>query len=145
MEKVANIEQYLNLLVYVVRADGIVDDDEIAQLQTLLRARCSEPLSAEELEQIAQRLTAEGSAQASDDELVKAGYGIDDHTLMLLIRDAYSLASSDGEVDAAEIQTLRRFLRLHGVPLERFANIDLWAREPDADLEAGVALLVLRQ
>ena len=141
MEKVTNIEQYINLLIYVVRADGIVDDDEIAQLQTLLRARCSAPLADEELEQIAQRLTADGPAQATDDDLVKAGYGIDDHTLMLLIRDAYSLASSDGEIDAAEVQTLRRFLRLHGIPLERYANIDMWARQPEADLEAGVALI----
>lgn len=141
MEKVTNIEQYLNLLVYVIRADSIIDDQEIGQLQVLLRARCPEPLSDEELTRIAARLTAEGPAKATDDELVKAGFGIDDHTLMLLVRDAYSLASSDGEVDGSEIQTLRRFLRLHGIPVERFANIDLWARNPEADLETGVALL----
>lgn len=141
MEKVTNIEQYLSLLIYVVRADGLVDDEEVIGLRGLLRARCLEPLSDEKLQEIAQRLTSDGPNKATDDELMQAGDGIDDHTLMLLVRDAYSLASSDGEVDAAEIQTVRRFLRLHGVPIERFADIDLWARQPDADLEAGVSIL----
>ena len=141
MEKISNIEQYLNLFIYVIRADGIVDDEELGQLQALLRQRCTEPLTEEELAAIALRLTAEGPSRPSDDDLVKAGVGIDDRTLMLLIRDAYTLATSDGQVDVAEIQTLRRFLRLQGVPIERFADIDLWARNPNADLDAGVALI----
>ena len=141
MEKISNIEQYLNLFIYVIRADGIVDDEELGQLQALLRQRCTEPLTEEELAAIALRLTGEGPSRPSDDDLVKAGVGIDDRTLMLLIRDAYTLATSDGQVDVAEIQTLRRFLRLQGVPIERFADIDLWARNPNADLDAGVALI----
>lgn len=141
MEKVSNIEQYLNLLVYVIRADGIVDDLEVERLQSVLRARCPEPMSDEQLMALSSRLTSDEPFKPSDDELVQAGFGIDEHTLMLLVRDAYSLASSDGDVDGAEIQTLRRFLRLHGVPIERFANIDLWARNPEADLETGVSLL----
>lgn len=141
MEKISQSEQYTSLLIHLVRADGIIAKDEESVLRRLLSERLVNPPDAVRLQGIRERLTASGPAQPSDADLLSAGHGMDAHTLCHLVRDAYRLAASDGEVHATEIKTMRRYLRLVGIPIERFADIDLWARRADASLEIGQALL----
>lgn len=141
MEKIRDVEQYINLMVYVIRADGIVDDEETSGLFSLLEQRLETPLDDEQKNAILERLSADGPAQATDDQLVAAGKGIGNHTLSLLVCDAYSLAAADGEIHDKEVVTVRRYLRLIGVPIDRFADIDMWARNPERNPELGEKLL----
>lgn len=142
MEKIKEVVQYINLMVYMVRADGVVDDDEKTGLLNLLNERLEAPLSEEQTREVLLRLESEGPAAPSDADLLAAGAGIGVHTLSLLVCDAYSLAASDGEIHSKEVQTIRRYLRLTGIPLERFADIDMWARNPSRFPELGEKLLV---
>jgi uncharacterized tellurite resistance protein B-like protein len=141
MEKIKQVDQYIALMVHLIRADGVVDDDEQSSLLDLLDQRLETPLSQEQKRAVVERLVAPGPAQATDDELVAAGQGIDSHTLCHLVRDAYALAASDGEVHGSEVKTMRRYLRLVGIPIERFADIDLWARSPQENFALGLSLL----
>ena len=141
MEKINKAEQYISLMVYIIRADGIVDDDEQSGLLGLLNERLETPLDEEQIKAVVERLTAEGAATATDQELIQAGHGIDTHTLCHLVRDAYSLAASDGEIHGSEVKTMRRYLRLIGIPIERFADIDMWARRPLDNFALGKDLL----
>lgn len=141
MDKITQAEQYKNLMVYIIRADGIVDDNERSGLIELLSQRMQEALTEEDIAALNARLDAEGRSEASDQELLEAGEGIDTHTLCHLVRDAYSLAASDGEIHATEVKTMRRYLRLIGIPVERFADIDMWARTSTTTLQLGERLL----
>lgn len=141
MEKITQAEQYIALMVHLIRADGIVDDEEQSGLLGLLSLRLEAPLSEEETLAVVERLVAAGPPEATDDQLVAAGQGIDNHTLCHLVRDAYALAASDGEIHGAEIKTMRRYLRLVGIPIERFADIDMWARGPAENFHLGESLL----
>lgn len=141
MPKITQSEQYISLMVHLIRADGIVDDDEQSGLLGLLEERLETPLSAEAMTALQERLGATGPTPASDQELLEAGRGIDALTLCCLVRDAYALAASDGEIHRSEVSTIRRYLRLAGIPLDRFADIDLWARTNSDNLEVGQRLL----
>jgi uncharacterized tellurite resistance protein B-like protein len=141
VDKITHTEQYMNLMAYIVRADGIIDDDERSQLLDLLQQRLQQPLDEAATQALQAKLDAAGPSQASDQELLEAGAGIDTHTLCLLVRDAYALAASDGEIHATEIKTMRRYLRLIGIPIERFADIDMWARASTLQLQLGETLL----
>lgn len=141
MDTTNTLSPYLHLLIYLVRSDGVIDDEETDQLLHLVEHRLGRPLEPELLEAILTHLQAEGPAQPSDAELMAAGQGLELSDLAWLVKDAYALAASDGEVHGAEIKTMRRYLRLAGVPTERFADIDHWARQPEAALERGLALL----
>jgi uncharacterized tellurite resistance protein B-like protein len=141
MEKITQPEQYISLLVYIIRADGIVDDDEQSGLLGLLAERLESPLDQEQTRSLIERLSAPGASEATDDELIAAGQGISLLNLCHLVRDAYALAASDGQIHGSEVRTMRRYLRLSGIPIERFADIDLWARSPVENLALGQDLL----
>ncbi len=141
MEKVSQSEQYISLMVFLIRADGIVDDDERNGLLNLLADRLETPLTPAQVGELQERLDAPGPTTASDEQLLEAGRGIDPLTLCHLVRDAYSLAASDGEIHRSEVSTIRRYLRLAGIPLERFADVDMWARFSRDNLDLGQKLL----
>jgi uncharacterized tellurite resistance protein B-like protein len=126
MEKITQPEQYISLLVYVIRADGIVDDEEQAGLLALLAERLETPLTEQQTSELLERLVAPGKSEATDQELLDAGRGITTENLCHLVHDAYMLAASDGEIHGSEVKTMRRYLI--GIPIERFADIDMWAR-----------------
>lgn len=142
LEKIKEVEQYINLMVYMVRSDGVVDDDEKTGLLNLLKERMETPLDDEQTREVLRRLDGDGPSAPTDAELLAAGSGIGIHTLSLLVCDAYSLAASDGEIHSKEVQTIRRYLRLIGIPLQRFADIDMWARNPSRFPDLGEKLLV---
>ncbi len=110
MEKITQPEQYISLLVYVIRADGIVDDEEQAGLLALLAERLETPLTEQQTSELLERLVAPGKSEATDQELLDAGRGITTENLCHLVHDAYMLAASDGEIHGSEVKTMRRYL-----------------------------------
>lgn len=125
--------------MYIARSDREVTTGE----RQILTERWSVNgrFSSEQIQDFMERLDAPTAPEPSDEELLAAGSGLDPVTLCELVLDAYKLAASDGEVHGSEIRTLRRFLRLYGIPVERFPNIDHWARFSNGDIEQGLELL----
>jgi uncharacterized tellurite resistance protein B-like protein len=80
-------------------------------------------------------------AEVSDQQLAAVCHGLDASSLAHLVRDAYSMAASDGEIHEAEIVLLQRFLTVAGIPEERFAQVDQWARQSLALAHRGTLLL----
>ena len=45
-----------------------------------------------------------------------------------MVKDGYSMAWADGNIDPAEQELIQRFLVAVGIPESRLADIDNWAR-----------------
>lgn len=136
---VSRIEQYLDFMLYVLRADGVVDRQEKVHMLGLMVDGLK--LAPELLEKYRLELEKDSWEPVSNEQLKAVTEGLDPSSLAHLVRDAYSLAASDGEIHEAEISVVRRCLMVTGVPPERFAEVDLWARQSLALAHRGTLLL----
>lgn len=133
------IEQYLDFMIYILRADGVVDAiEKHHMLSIMVEGMKLEPTLVQKYKEI---LDAEDWAEVTDEQLAAVTDGLDPSSLAHLVRDAYSLAASDGEIHGAELEILRRALGVAGVPPERFEDIDRWARQSLALAHRGTLLL----
>lgn len=136
---VSRIEQYLDFMLYVLRADGVVDRQEKVHMMGLMVDGLK--LAPELLEKYRAELEKDDWEPVTDQQLKAVTEGLDPSSLAHLVRDAYSLAASDGEIHEAELAVVRRCLGVTGVPAERFAEVDLWARQSLALAHRGTLLL----
>jgi uncharacterized tellurite resistance protein B-like protein len=141
MASISRIEQYLDFMIYILRADGVVDRNEKVHMMGLMVDGLK--LSHELLEKYKKELEKEEWEPVSDEQLRLVTNGLDPSSLAHLVRDAYGLAASDGEIHDAEIAVVRRCLHLAGITPERFAEIDLWARQSLALAHRGTLLLTV--
>jgi uncharacterized tellurite resistance protein B-like protein len=139
MEPSNRIEQYLDFMLYVLRADGVVDREEKRHLLSMMVDGMK--LHPELVQKYRDALELSQWPEVSDEQLSAVARGLDASSLAHLVRDAYSMAASDGEIHAAELELLRRFLSLAGVPEERFPQVDQWARQSLALAHRGTLLL----
>lgn len=141
MVKSNRIEQYLDFMIYVLRADGVVDRQEkVHMLGLMVNGLKLEPSL---IEKYKTELEKDDWEPVTDEQLKNATEGLSPSSLAHLVKDAYGLAASDGDIHEAEISIVRRALNLVGVSPERFAEIDLWARQSLALAHRGTLLLTV--
>lgn len=140
MEEPANrIEQYLDFMLYILRADGVVDREEKRHLLSMMVDGMK--LHPDLVKKYRDALELSQWPEVSDQQLLAVCHGLDASSLAHLVRDAYSMAASDGEIHEAEIALLQRFLTVTGIPDERFPQVDQWARQSLALAHRGTLLL----
>lgn len=139
MEPANRIEQYLDFMLYVLRADGVVDREEKRHLLSMMVDGMK--LHPDLVKKYRDALELDEWPAVSDEQLAAVCAGLDSSSLAHLVRDAYSMAASDGEIHDSELTLLRRFLVVAGVPDERFPEIDQWARQSLALAHRGTLLL----
>ncbi len=132
------IEQYLDFMICILRADGVVDPAERKHLLALMVGGMK--LESSLVERYRGELERAAWSAPTDSELEEIGAGLDDGSLAHLVRDGYGLAASDGEIHRSELALIQRFLRVNGVPAERFEDIDRWARQSLALAHRGTVL-----
>lgn len=133
------IEQYLDFMLCILRADGVVDPEEKRHLISLMVSGLK--LEASLVDKYRRELEREDWAEATEAELAAIGEGLDASSLAHLVRDGYGMAASDGEIHETEVRVIQRFLVACGVPGERLPEIDLWARRSLALAHQGTVLL----
>lgn len=139
MEPANRIEQYLDFMLYVMRADGVIDREEKRHLLSVMVDGMK--LHPDLVGKYRTALEQERWDPVSDDQLSAVSRGLDESSLAHLVRDAYGMAASDGEIHQAEVNVVRRLLKVSGVPVERFDDIDRWARQSLALAHQGTLLL----
>lgn len=135
----SRIEQYLDFMLYILRADGVVDRQEKVHMLGLMMNGLQ--LNDELLEKYQKELDREDWEPVTDEELKAVTDGLDPSSLAHLVRDGYSLAGSDGEIHEAELNVIKRCLVVSGIPEERFYEVDSWARQSLALAHRGTLLL----
>lgn len=135
------IEKYLDFMLYILRADGIVDRNEKVHMLGLMVDGLK--LDPALIEKYKTELDKETWEPVTDEQLRSVTEDLDPSSLAHLVKDAYALAASDGEIHDAEISVVRRALRVAGVSSDRFADIDLWARQSLALAHRGTLLLTI--
>lgn len=125
-EELNRIEQYLQFMIHLMRADGRVDAEEKRHMLSLMVDGLK--LEPTLVQRYRAALDETDFSEPSDEQLATIVKGLDPASLAHLVRDAYGLAGADGEIHESELRLLRRSLALAGVPESRFENIDTWAR-----------------
>ena len=113
-------------MMHVLRADGVIDRSEKQQMLTMMVHGLQ--LKDELVQRYTEELDKESWEPVSDEELKALGQGLAPNSLATLVKDAYTMASADGELAEAELALVQRFLRVVGIPEERLSKIDQWAR-----------------
>lgn len=141
MANASRIEQYLDFMMYVLRADGVVDRDEKVHMLGLMVDGLQ--LDSELIEKYKAELEKDEWEPVTDEQLRRVTQGLEPSSLAHMVRDAYSLAASDGEIHDAEISVVRRCLGVTGISADKFSDIDLWARQSLALAHRGTLLLTV--
>lgn len=138
-KNVNRIERFFDFMLCVLRADGVVDRDEKVHFLSLLveGLRLREDVLVKYRRQLAQETWEE----PADEELRAISEGLEASALTELVREAYQMAQADQRIDATEVALIQRFLKLAGIPSDRFEAIDKWARESIALAQEGLRLL----
>ncbi len=125
-EELNRIEQYLQFMIHLMRADGRVDVEEKRHLLSMMVDGLK--LEPTLVTRYRAALEEDDFTEPTDEQLAAIVKGLDPASLAHLVRDAYGLAGADGEIHEKELHLLRRSLAIAGVPESRFENIDTWAR-----------------
>ena len=133
------IEQYLDFMLYILRADGVVDRNEKMHMLKVMVDGMK--LESSLVDKYRSELEKETWEPVTDEQLAAVTKGLDPSSLAHLVRDAYGLAASDGEIHDAELSVMKRGLEVSGIPSKRFTEIDLWARQSLALAHRGTLLL----
>lgn len=126
MGRVERIEQYLDFMVHILRADGVVEAVEKQQFLTMMVEGLQ--LRPEVVERYRTQLEAPKWDTPSDAQLAALGEGLDPGSLSHMVKDGYSMAWADGSIDPTELELIQRFLVAVGIPESRLPDIDKWAR-----------------
>lgn len=133
------IEQYLDFMLYILRADGVVDRQEKAHMLSLMVNGLQ--LNPELVARYKARIEENEWTPVTDEQLRAVTQGLEPSSLAHLVRDGYSLAASDGEIHEAELGVIKRCLVASGIAEERFGEVDQWARQSLALAHKGTLLL----
>ncbi len=131
------VRKYLDLMVYVLKADGIVHEKERALLDALI---INVGLKDEIIEEYKAKLE-EGSVPDMEKRLTELAENVDAQALAGMVRDAYLMADADGIIDPTEVNLINSFLSKAGIPEERHKEIEMWGRETIAHMKRGILLL----
>ena len=130
-------EKYLELMVLVLKADGIIDERERALMYRMIK---NVGMKDELVEKYDAKLTIDNS-ENKEKILTEIASDLDPATLTGMVRDAYIMADADNTIDPSEVQVINEFLGKAGIPEERFKEIETWARKNIAHLKRGQRLM----
>ena len=125
---------HLELLACVARSDGDVSVEEALAIRSFMDAagtslgdiqQVSLLLDKVDVERVVSRLAEEATAW----------------TLAEAVRDAYIIASADGEVTNHEISTVERLFELLDLPVEHRAKLHTWGRNAAAQQLLGMTFI----
>lgn len=133
----SRIEQYLDMMVYIIRADGKVEPEEREHLLALMAGMQLDPALVSRYQSM---LEADFYDPVSDSQLREVVVGLDPDSLAHLIIDSYKLAFSDGTVQEEEKMVIQRCLAVAGIPADRYETIDSWARHTIELAQMGAEL-----
>ncbi len=120
------IEQYLEFMIFMLRADGVVDEAEKTHMLSIMVDGLK--MDPTLVERYRRALEETEFTEPTDQQLAAIVADLDPDSLAHLIRDAYGLAACDGEIHERELALLKRALSLAGIPESRFEHVDGWAR-----------------
>jgi len=126
-------------MLYILRADGVVDRQEKAHMLSLMVNGLQ--LNPELVARYKARIEENEWTPVTDEQLRAVTQGLEPSSLAHLVRDGYSLAASDGEIHEAELGVIKRCLAVSGIAEERFGEVDQWARQSLALAHKGTLLL----
>jgi len=120
-------EDYLNFMLWVVRSDGNVDAQQKTRLLSVMVEGMD--LRKDLVARYREALALSEWSDPTDEELRGLAEGLDPLSLSNLVRDAYLMAWADGVLRDVEVNFVKRFLKVAGIPEDRLEAIDQWARQ----------------
>jgi uncharacterized tellurite resistance protein B-like protein len=121
----SRIQQYLDMMVYIIVADGKVQPQEREQFLSLMKGM---QLDCKLIDHYRSMLEKEPFPRVSDRQLREVVQDLDPDSLAHLMIDAYRVAFSDGKLQEEETEVIRRCLTAAGISPDRFGPIESWAR-----------------
>lgn len=92
------------VMIAMLLADGVIDDDEVTELQATFEDLAGVPVTEQDLREEIAEIQAKGSDAV---ELIKhLGPGLNEKGKEMVITAAFQIAAADGNVDASERQLL---------------------------------------
>ena len=129
-------EKYLTIMAGVLLADGKVTEEENSLFQNMMK---QVGLNVE-LQDYFQKLLSEKTT-ISTDKLLEISKGMDKYLLLWIIKDAFYIALSDGEISDEEIQFLKQFLEKCNIDMNKIEAILDWGEEAVEHLKHGYFIL----
>jgi uncharacterized tellurite resistance protein B-like protein len=132
-----SMNNHLELLACVARADGEVSVEEALALKSFMESAGMPEVA---VSRVAALLRGDESI---DVDAVVGSFARAATPWMLAeaIRDAYVIASVDGEVDASEISLVEKIFDLAGIPSEHRMKLHRWARNAAMQQLLGMTYL----
>ncbi len=129
-------ESYLDFMLCVLVADGVLHENE----KQLFSEMLDNSGVNSQLRNKYEVIMNDHVSVSSEEYLVQIVKEIDPDQLPVMIRDAYLMASIDGNVHESEIAVINKFLKIIGMPDERFEEIREWALVSVEHLKRSKAL-----
>ena len=114
-------------MLWVVRSDGNVDAQQKTRLLSVMVEGMD--LRKDLVARYREALALSEWSDPTDEELRSLAEGLDPLSLSNLVRDAYLMAWADGVLRDVEVNFVKRFLKVAGIPEDRLETIDQWARQ----------------
>lgn len=130
-------EKYLELMVLVLKADGMIDERERALMYRMIK---NVGMKDDLVAKYDAKLTMDNS-EDREQILTEIAHDLDPAALTGMVRDAYMMADADNNIDPTEVKVINEFLAKAGIPEERFGEIETWARKNIAHLKRGQRLM----
>ncbi len=127
---------YIDFLLSVILSDGIVKTEEIGYFLKIINLWESDQTSREQI----QRKLLKTEPIDIEKLIAYIAESYDSMLLLSLMKDAYAIAKSDGEISQSEIELINSLLNSAKVPKENWKQIQLWAEEYLYVMERGLLL-----
>lgn len=129
-------ERYLDFMLCVLWADGVVTDDEISAFQQMLDVM---GIAGDTADGCMQRLKPEAEFSVAD-ALESVATGSTMVELTTIVRDAFVMAGADGVVHQSELEVIQRLVHEAGVAESKWPQILEWGMDHLAHLRRGAEL-----
>lgn len=134
-------EKYLKFILCVTWADGKVVEEEITLFELLLNNSGVDPVIDEECRSYLQP----DHPIDIDDTLRAVAEDMELPRLPQFIQDGYLMASSNSDLNPAQIEAMDKFMSLCGVESDNFEDIHQWAIDGLDHMTKGVELLAPKE
>ena len=128
---------HLELLACVARSDGDVSVEEALAIRSFMD---SAGTSVEDVQRVSVLLDMNADIDV-EKVLTRLADECTAWSLAEAIRDAYIIASADGEVTNHEVSTVERLFELLDLPMEHRAKLHRWARNAAAQQLLGMTFI----
>jgi len=128
-------EKYLDFMVCVLQADGIIHEKEVEEFTRMLQQVGLKP----ELKKKYRRVL-KGTWLDAERVIRRVAKNANPQFLNWLVRDGYLMADADGKVTPPEIEIINELLIKAGVSTHRRQSIHDWGKQAVKHARAGAKL-----